>query len=174
MSFVSIPLEGVPAVLQLSKIQAVLQTLSSNYEDTNLIIKNYIDFTFLEFDNKISTKLILLTYEKDSKCLKISSLNSKNLILFTNKNIDSLDNLSNSPNLYSERNSIINNTFYLQPDDVILLHSEFLFSNKEEINKIYKIITENNKLSAEDLKLILCKSLKFNLEAFFFTIIKVR
>jgi len=174
MSFVSIPLEGVPAVLQLSKIQAVLQTLSSNYEDTNLIIKNYIDFTFLEFDNKISTKLILLAYEKDSKCLKISSLNSKNLILFTNKNIDSLDNLSNSPNLYSERNSIINNTFYLQPDDVILLHSEFLFSNKEEINKIYKIITENNKLSAEDLKLILCKSLKFNLEAFFFTIIKVR
>ncbi|MGB9696968.1 MAG: GAF domain-containing protein [Ignavibacteria bacterium] len=173
ISYISITLEGIPAVLHLSKIQAVLQTLSFNYKDTNTIVKNFVDFTLPEFGNKISTGLILFGFDKTSKRLEISSLNCKNLILFTDNSIASLENLSDTTIQDSNKNYIDHYTLHLKPNDVLLLHSESLFS-KGEIQKIYKIITDNKELPAEELKFLLYKSIKFDSDTIFFTILKAK
>lgn len=174
LSYISIPLEGIPAVLHLSKVQASLQTLSSNYKDTDSIVKSFVDFTLPELGNKISTELILLAFDKTSRKLEISSLNCRNLILFSNNSITLLEDCPNSTTHHLDKNYIIHHTLLLKPNDVLLLYSTSLFS-KEETQKIHQIITTNKEqLTAEELKLLLHQSIKFDSDTIFFTILKVK
>lgn len=171
VSYISISPEGIPAVLHLSKIQAALQALSSNYKDINTIVKGFADFILPEFRNEKPPGLILLAFEKTSGKLEVSSLSCKNLIIYTDNSIVSLADLSDYSVQHSENNYIIHHTRLLKPDDMLLLYSESLFP-KQEIEKIHEIISVNQNLLAEEVKLLLCKSIQFNSDTVFFTILK--